>query len=994
MKQFFEKNWPHFAVLGAFLVIMFVYFSPEYDGYHLKQHDIEQYIGMSQEIKTFREQTGQEPLWTNSMFGGMPAVQISTLYTMNIFQTGMIWFLKTVGVPSGILLLHLLGFYILALCLRIRPLIGFIGAIAFAFATYEIVILQAGHNSKAITVAFMAPVLGAFIMAYRSNWKWGAILSALFMSFEIASNHLQVTYYFAFILVGLGIYELFRALKSKQIKQFAITSVAVLGAYILAVFINYGNITLTNDYSKYTIRGGNDVTIQPDGQVATKNTEGLDKDYITNWSYGVDESFTLISPYVKGSASVGINDTPFKELIENSDRSSKDINAILNAPYPVYWGEQPITSGPVYVGVVMLFLVALGMIFIKDGSKWVYLGVSILALMLSWGKNMMGLTDFFIENIPGYNKFRTVTIILVLIELCVPLIAVLLLQRLYEERDQIKERKKQFLIVSGVFFIFLFGVKVAGLGDNYTSRSELDRVEQIPQQVMEQISQVDPQVLASNYGVNVNDPQQLKQFVDAQVEQSTEQYELMKGARADIFNSSMNRSLLFALLAIVLVGLAFYTTIPTPYILGGLGLLVMLDLIPVDQNYLSSAEDDRGNLKYWVASPMTEYPLAPVKADLQIMEMEIMDPKVKKAVDQGEKDGARIADDLEYTGGDKRRVMDASRFAALNLATNYRVFDLNGAWNSTRASYFHKSLGGYHGAKLRNIQNLFDFQIARMNNKVMDMLNVKYFIQEESLRPNPTAMGNAWFVRSVKVKNTPNDEIRALGSTFDMTNTGEGTFLVNYKPTKQVVAYGSEKLQYLLPGKDTMEVPLSNGMTKGISALWVMDANGKTNLVPASTMTSDSLNSFKKLIEIRVTDEFKPADEAIMLSTEASKLKKRSYSGVGTIQMTSYAPNKITYSADCRGDQLAVFSEIYYPQGWTAKVDGKEVPILKLDYLLRGLEMQNGKHTIEFSFDLPRFRKSNNYAMIGTLVIVLLVVLGFWKFSPFKMEENTEKKGE
>jgi hypothetical protein len=978
MKQFFERNWPHFAVVGSFLIIMYVYFSPEYDGYHLKQHDIEQHIGMSQEIKTFREQTGQEPLWTNSMFGGMPAIQISTLYSMNLFQRGTMWFVGVFGVPSGILFLHLLGFYILALCLRIRPLIGFIGAIAFAFATYEIVILQAGHNSKAITVAFMAPVLGAFIMAYRSNWKWGAILSALFMSFEIASNHLQVTYYFAFVLGSLGVYEFIRALRSKAIRQFAITSGAVLGAYILAVFINYGNIALTNDYSKYTIRGGNDITIQPDGQKATKNTEGLDKDYITNWSYGVDESFTLISPYVKGSASVGINDTPFKELIENSDRSQKDINAILNAPYPVYWGEQPITSGPVYVGVVMLFLVALGMIFIKDGSKWVYLGVSILALMLSWGKNMMGLTDFFIEHVPGYNKFRTVTIILVLIELCVPLIGMLLLQRLYDERDQIKENKKHFLIISAVFFLFLIGVKIVGLGDNYTSLAELDRVNQIPQQVMEQISQVDPQVLASNYGVNVNDPQQLKQFVDAQVEQSTEQYELMKGARADIFNSSMNRSLIFALLAIALVGLVFYTTIPTPLILGGLGLLVMIDFIPVDQNYLSSAEDDRGNLKYWVSASVTEYPLAPEKADLQIMEMETMDPKVKQAVDKGESNGAKLANDLEYTGSDKRRVIDAARFQALNMATNYRVFDLNGAWNSTRASYFHKSLGGYHGAKLRNIQNLFDFQISRMNNKVMDMLNVKYFIQDESLRPNPTAMGNAWFVRSVKVKNTPNDEILALGNTFEMKNIGEGIFLVNRQQVKSVTAYGSEKLQYLLNGKDTMDVPLSNGMTKGSLALWVMDVNGKTNLIPAGTMAIDSLNSFKKLVEIKVLDEFKPADEAVMLSSEATKLQKRSFSGVGSIEMTSYAPNKITYDADCRGNQLAVFSEIYYPDGWTAKIDGKEVPILKVNYLLRGLEIKSGKHKLEFSFDLPRFRKSNNFALIGILIIISLIGAMFY----------------
>lgn len=973
MKSFFERNWQHFAVLGGFIVIMLAYFSPEYDGYHLKQHDIEQYIGMSQEIKTFREKTGDEPLWTNSMFGGMPTVQISTLYDGNIFQTGMIWFLKNVGVPSGILLLHLIGFYILALCLRVRPLIGFIGAVAFAFASYEIVILQAGHNSKAITVALMAPVLGAFIMAYRHNWKWGALLSALFMSFEIASNHLQVTYYFAFVLAGLGVFELVKALRKKAIKQFLITSGAVMAAYLLAVFINYGNVSLTNDYAKQTIRGGNDVTIRPDGELATENTEGLDKDYITNWSYGVDESFTLISPYVKGSASTGIADSPFKELIENSDRSSKDINGILSAPYPVYWGEQPMTSGPVYIGVVMIFLLVLGMYYIKDGSKWVFLGVSILALMLSWGKNMMGLTDFFIEHVPGYNKFRTVTIILVLIELCVPVIGILLLQRLFDEREQIKETKKQFLIISGIFFVLLFGVKAVGLGDNYTSQSELQRINEIPAQVMDQVRGTDPQVLATNYGIDVNNPQQLQQFVDAQVQGATEQYDLMKSARGDIFNSSMNRSLLFTILAIALIALYFYTALPTTIIFGGLGLLVLLDLIPVDQNYLSSAENDRGDYKYWVASAQTDYPLSPEKADLQIMEMEAMDPKVNKEIERGERDGSKMADELGYTGGDKRRVIDSYRFSALNMATNYRVFDLNGGWNSTRASYFHKSLGGYHGAKLRNIQNVFDFHLSRSNNKVLDMLNVKYFIQEESLRPNPTAMGNAWFVRNIKVKNTPNDEIRALGNEFKLVNTGSGIFLVNQKVVQEASVFGTEKIQYLLPGKDTMDVPLSNGISKGMEVLWVMDANGATNLIPAATMQMDSLKSFTKLISVNVTDEFNPANDAVMLKEVAAGLKKRSFSGIGNITMTAYAPNKITYSAECKGDQFAVFSEIYYPEGWKATVDGKEVPILKTDYLLRGLELQNGKHKVEFTFDLPKFRKSNNYALFGSLLLFGLI---------------------
>jgi hypothetical protein len=570
-----------------------------------------------------------------------------------------------------------------------------------------------------------------------------------------------------------------------------------------------------------------------------------------------------------------------------------------------------------------------------------------------------------------------------LIELCVPLIAILLLQRLFDEREQLKEQKKKFLIVSGVFFVFLFAVKVVGLGDNYTSRAESERVQQMPAQVMQQISEMDPQVLASNYGLNVNDPQQLKQFVDAQVQQSTEQYELMKGARADIFNASMTRSLFFAFLAIVAVGLLFYTSLPTAWVIGGLAVLVLIDLVPVDLNYLNASEDDRGNMKYWVPSAMTDYPLAPEKTDLQILEMESMNPAVKKAVAKAERDGAKLASDLEYTGSDKRRVVDAERFSALNMATNYRVFDLNGAWSSSRASYFHKSLGGYHGAKLRNIQNLFDFHISRMNNKVMDMLNVKYFIQGESVRPNPTAMGNAWFVSKLKIKNTPDDEIRALGNTFVLKNTGSGIFFVNGERSEGETVYGSEKLQYVIQGKDTMEVPLSNGISKGTTALWVMDANGKTNLIPEMTLAADSASSFQKLIEIQVVDEFKPDSEGVMLASEASKLKKRSFTGVGAISLKSYAPNKLVYQAECKGDQLAVFSEIYYPEGWTAKVDGKEVPILKVNYLLRGVEVPTGKHKVEFTFDLPAFHKSNSFAFAGTLLLVLLICFGFWKFPPF-----------
>lgn len=971
MKNFFQKNWPHFAVFAAFIVIMFFYFAPEFDGNRLKQHDVEQYIGMAQETQAFREKAHEEPLWTNSMFGGMPTIQISTLYNGNFFQQSSLWFLRFFGVPSGIFLLHLLGFYFLAMCMRIKPLIGFIGAVAFAFASYEIVVLQAGHNSKATSVALMAPVIGAFIMAYRHNWKWGALLSGLFMSYELANNHLQVTYYLAFLLAGLGVYELIQAIMTKEIRKFLIVSGSVMAAYLLAVFINYGNISLTNDYAKYTIRGGNDVTINPNGTPATNNTEGLDKEYITNWSYGVGESFTLVSPYVKGSASVGLADSGFGEMVENSDRSMEDINAVMNAPYPVYWGDQPMTSGPVYLGVVVIFLALLGMVFIKDRSKWVFLAISILALALSWGKNFMGLTDFFIENVPGYNKFRTVTIIMVLIELCIPIIAVMLLQRLYESREEIKAQKRNFLIVSGAFFVFLLGVKTVGLGDNFTTKQEVEQMNAYPAQVAQQIREIDPQVLIQNK-IDPSNPQQIQQVIDSKVDELNNQYTLMKGVRQEIFSSSMNRSLLFTFLIIAVMAMFFYSEVPSQFIVAVVAVLVLADLIFVDLNYLSATEDDKGNLKYWAATPSIMYPMSPNKADIDIMTLETMNPSVAKAVTAAEKVGKAKAEDLDYSGADARRVIESYRYSALNFATNYRVFDFDGGWSSTRASYFHKSLGGYHGAKLRNIQNVFDFHLARTNNKVLDMLNVKYIIQQESLRPNPTAMGNAWFVKNIEVKETANDEIRALGNKFAITNQGPGQLLVNGQPATSAAVFGSEDLQYLL-GRDTLTVPLSNGLSEGQEALWVRDTNGVTNLIPVFTMSADSLGSFKPLVKLKVSDEFKVRDEAVMLKEFSSKLKSNKFSGIGTIKMKSYAPNKIVYSADCKGNQFAVFSEIYYPDGWKAFVDGKEVEIIKTNYLLRGLELSSGTHTIEFKFDLPKYRQSNTLAIVGTGFLFLLI---------------------
>ncbi len=981
----------HFAVLAAFIIVAVAYFSPQFDGYGLKQHDIEQFKGMSNEIVHHREVTGEEPLWTNSMFGGMPATQISILYSGNVFKSLLSGFFKIFSPPAGLFFLHLICFYILALCLRIKPLIGLFGALAFAFASYELIIMQAGHNSKAMAVAITPAVLGAFIYAFRYNWKWGAILSAVFMSFELAANHFQVTYYLAILLFILGKFFFWKSVYNKEVKKFGLATVGIIVGYVLALLINYGNINLTNSYAKNTIRGANDITIATDGSPSTIATEGLDKDYITRWSYGIGESFTLISPYVKGSHSAALKHTHFVDIADNTDLPPSALKQVMELP--AYWGDQPITSGPVYLGVIVVFLALLGLVFLKGGLKWVLFGVAVLALMLSWGKNFMWLTDYFIERFPGYDKFRTVTIIMVLIELVLPVIGILLLQKFYEEREKIKEKKMIFVYVSTVFFVFLIIVKVVGLRDNYTSVGDQTQIERYRAGMMDQVSGMDPAVLMQQYRVDVNNEAQVNEFLDLQMEPIENNYADLRVVRAAIFSSSMTRTLVFAFFGILIVGLFFFTNLPSPYIVGGLIVLLLADLVPVNLNYLGKEEDSRGNYVHWVPEEERAYPISSQAADIQILENEIAEnPEIAQFIVGGENKGVKKANELEYTGIAKRRVIDSYKFAALNQATNYRVFDMNGGWGNSRASYFHKSLGGYHGAKLRNIQNLFEFHIARSNNNVLNMLNVKYFIQGDKLNKNEQAMGNAWLVKSIRDFETPNDEIRALGKTFSVKNVGGGGLIVNYDLVKTADVYGGEYMKYLLPNGDSLDIPLSNGLTKGLKALFVMDVNGATNLVPEATVEMDTSNSFARMVSIEVIEDFAPSEEVIMLKSESKKLSKKEFTGEGTVVMKSYAPNVIEYEAKLKGDQLVVFSEIYYKDGWTAYVDGKETEILKVNYLLRGLEVKGGEHKIVFKFDIPEFHSASKMAYAGSILVFLFI--GWGVYSSLKAKKNSVEQKE
>jgi hypothetical protein len=977
MLTIFKNNWQHLLVLGIFLFLTLFYFRPEFDGYTIRQHDVEAHKGMSNEVVHHRELFDEEPLWTNSIFGGMPAVQVSTLYEGNIFQRFIIAFLGGFGVPAAIFLLHLIGFYILSLCLRIKPLIGLFGSIAFALASYEIVILQAGHNSKATAVAFMAPVLGAFIMAYRRNWKWGAVLSAIFMSFQLASNHLQITYYLGFLLFALGLYFFVEAILKKEWKNFFLASGGIIAGYVLALAINYGNLTLTNDYAKYSMRGTNDLTISPDGKTGAQAESGLEKDYITNWSYGKGESFTLISPYVKGSHTATLGNTSFVDYADKADLTSEERKGVMDLP--VYWGEQPMTSGPVYLGILSVFLALLGLFFLKDKSKWVIFAVCVLALMLSWGKNFMGLTDWFIENFPMYNKFRTVTMILVLLELCVPLLAVLTLQRLYEKREELKERKRTFLMFSGGFLAVLLVLTFSGLKDGYTSQSDYDMQDRYRNGMLDQISNMDPAVLKEQYGVDASNMQQVSTFVDAQMEPVLVGFEGMKKVRKEIYTSSMMRSFWFALFGIGLIALLFYSSIPAMYVIVGASVFLLVDLVNVDRNYLGTETLPNGDYVHWIPKEEAFYPITATPADEKILEMELqLNPSLKAAVAKGERRGKEKADELGYISAAKRRVVDSYRFSALNYETNYRVFDMNGGWSSSRPGYFHKSLGGYHGAKLRNIQNLFDFHLSRSNNAVYDMMNVKYFIQAENVRPNPTALGPVWFVEEIEVVKDANEEIMSLGSQFRLTNSSNGKLLINDEEKADGIVHGTEKMVYVSSTGDSVNVPLSNGIMPGMEVFFVADVKGATNLVPKQTLDLDTAKSFTPMVKIEMIERFEPGRKAIMIKEEAKSLSAKKFSAEGSVRMLSYKPNHLVYESNSDSKQFAVFSEIYYPDGWTAFVDGKETEIKKVNYLLRGLELSAGKHKIEFKFDLPKLHKSNKLAMAGTFVIGLLILLLFW----------------
>ncbi len=822
---------PYMATIALFVIMTLVYVSPVLEGKRLQQPDIVNWKGMAKEIIDFREETGREALWTNSMFGGMPAFQISLKWANNVsnfFHDVMTLWLPE---PADMIFLYFAGFFLFLLMLKVSPWIALAGAIGFALSSYHFIIIEAGHNSKAVAIGYMAPVLGAIIYTFKGKLLAGGLLFAIFMSLQLFANHFQITYYLGIIVVFYGLVQLKEHVSQKNFSKFLYKIGVLTAGLVIAIGVNIGNFWGTYSYTSETMRGGSELTIGEQTQ-----STGLTKEYITNWSYGIDETLTLLIPNAKGGATGAIGNHP--SAMDAVDPAFRNFISQENR----YWGNQPFTSGPVYVGAVVLFLFFLALFYVKGPLKWSLLMAIILGIMLSWGKNFMPLTDFFIDYVPGYNKFRAVSMTLVIVELCIPALAFLGLYRLTEKRETFSIKDKSFLtavgMTAGLSLLFYLAPKTFF---SFTSQLET--------QAFSGWAADEPAMAA-----------QIREFV----------YNL-ENARVAIFRADALRSFLFATLAASITLLFAKKIIGKPLFLAIIILLITVDMWTVNRRYL--------NDENFVHRRTAERPFELRPADRFILE-------------------------------------DEEQFRVLDMATS--------TFNSSHASYFHHSTGGYHGAKLQRYQDLIDVHLVdEMNNignhiamsrsenadkshmsenNVLNMLNTRYIIYHPQAAPihNPFAAGNAWMVSDYRIVENAGEEILAL-ETLDIRKE----------------ALIDKRFAGFVEGKSFINDP-----------------------------------------------------EAF-------------------IELTHYQPNKLLYNYTATTDQLAVFSEIFYPKGWEVHIDGEKADHFRVNYILRGMVLPAGTHEIEFRFRPAPYYTGRYIALFfSSILIISMLAFAYHKIARRRKEER------
>ena len=816
-----KKYLPDVLVVIIFAVISFAYFFPaDLDGRILYRHDSSAGRGAGQETAEYHERTGKVSRWSNATFSGMPTYQTAPSYqSVSVLNQAVkayhLWLPENVWYVFA----YLLGFYILLRAFDFRQSLAALGSIVWAFSSYFFIIIAAGHIWKVMALAYLPPMIAGIVLAYRGKYLWGFIVTAIFAAFEVDANHVQMTYYYLFIILFMIIAYLVDAIRKKRMAQFVkATAVCAAGA-LIGILMNISNLYHTWQYAQESMRGKSELVKK---DAANQTSSGLDRDYITQWSYGVDETWTLLVPNAKGGASVPL--AANTEAMKKADPNFMQIYQQLGQ----YWGDQPGTSGPVYVGAFVLMLFILGLFIVKGPIKWALLAATILSILLSWGHNFMPFTNFFLDYIPMYSKFRTVASILVIAEFTIPLLAMMALKKIVDEPDLLTKKAKFVYISFGLTggIALLFALMPTLFFSDFISSQELEAFKSIPAEYLSP--------LESN----------------------------LRSIRESIFTADCWRSFWIIVIGTLLLFLYKFKKLKAEYMVGAIAILCLIDMWQVNKRYLNDEMFVEKSVREQ-AQPMTQ-------TDHQILQDKSLDYRV------------------------------------LNLASN--------TFNENETSYYHKSIGGYHAAKLRRYQELIDAYISPEMQKMMpaiakaggdmtkvngdslfpvlNMLNAKYFIvplqaNQTVAIENPYVYGNAWFVDKVTYVKNANEELDTLGK-------------LNLRHEA------------------------------------VADARFQSQLGESKNQDSTSI-----------------------------------------VKLTAYEPNQLTYDVRSATGGIVVFSEIFYPE-WTATVDGKPVEIGRVDYVLRALNVDKGHHKVVLTFDPKSVKQTETVAYLSYGVLLLVVLFAVY----------------
>ena len=816
-----KKYLPDVLVVIIFAVISFAYFFPaDLDGRILYRHDSSAGRGAGQETAEYHERTGKVSRWSNATFSGMPTYQTAPSYqSVSVLNQAVkayhLWLPENVWYVFA----YLLGFYILLRAFDFRQSLAALGSIVWAFSSYFFIIIAAGHIWKVMALAYLPPMIAGIVLAYRGKYLWGFIVTAIFAAFEVDANHVQMTYYYLFIILFMIIAYLVDAIRKKRMAQFVkATAVCAAGA-LIGILMNISNLYHTWQYAQESMRGKSELVKK---DAANQTSSGLDRDYITQWSYGVDETWTLLVPNAKGGASVPL--AANTEAMKKADPNFMQIYQQLGQ----YWGDQPGTSGPVYVGAFVLMLFILGLFIVKGPIKWALFAATILSILLSWGHNFMPFTNFFLDYIPMYSKFRTVASILVIAEFTIPLLAMMALKKIVDEPDLLTKKAKFVYISFGLTggISLLFALMPTLFFSDFISSQELEAFKSIPAEYLSP--------LESN----------------------------LRSIRESIFTADCWRSFWIIVIGTLLLFLYKFKKLKAEYMVGAIAILCLIDMWQVNKRYLNDEMFVEKSVREQ-AQPMTQ-------TDHQILQDKSLDYRV------------------------------------LNLASN--------TFNENETSYYHKSIGGYHAAKLRRYQELIDAYISPEMQKMMpaiakaggdmtkvngdslfpvlNMLNAKYFIvplqaNQTVAIENPYVYGNAWFVDKVTYVKNANEELDALGK-------------LNLRHEA------------------------------------VADARFQSQLGESKNQDSTSI-----------------------------------------VKLTAYEPNQLTYDVRSATGGIVVFSEIFYPE-WTATVDGKAVEIGRVDYVLRALNVDKGHHKVVLTFDPKSVKQTETVAYLSYGVLLLVVLFAVY----------------